>query len=79
MKKYQSGGTNGIPSNAGKESFSVASRVKARCDVVEARSPVAVQPVIEETKRGPAVRNTVVIEKRDYARNCLDIGGQLGA
>ena len=62
MKRHKSGGTNGIPSNDRRESIKVAARVRARCDVIEASFPVAVQPVIEETKRGLAVRNTVVIE-----------------
>ncbi len=76
---WRDDGTNGIPSSDGRESFSLAPRIRARFDVVEARSPVAVQPGIEETKRRLAVRNTVVIEQRDYTGHCLDIDGQLGA
>jgi len=79
MKRYQSGGTNGIPPYDGRESFSLAALVRARCDVIEAREPVVVQPGIEETKRGLAVRNTIVIKQRYDARYCLDIDGQPGA
>jgi len=61
MKRYKSGGTNGIPSRDGRESISVAARVRTRYDVVEALKSVAVQPEIEETERGPAVRNKKVI------------------
>ncbi len=72
-RRYQSGGTNGIPLSDGRESFSFAARVRARCDVSEAREQVVVQPGIEETKRGLAVRNKIVIKQRDDARHCLDI------
>jgi hypothetical protein len=51
MKRYKSGGTNGIPSRYGRKSISVAAQARPRCDVVEARASVtqAVQPRIEET------------------------------
>lgn len=73
------GWTNGIPSGDGRESFSSAARVRARGDIVEARTPTAVQPGIEETKGGLAFRDTVVIKQRDYARHCLEIDSQLDA
>src|SRR6266702_594622 len=73
MKRFQSSGTNGIPPGDGRESLSLAALVRARCDVSEAREQVAVQPGIEETKRGLAVRNKIVIKQRDDARHCLDI------
>ena len=76
IMKCQSGGTNGIPSDAGRESLSLAARVRTRYDVVEARASLSVQPGIEKTKHGLAVRKTVVIKQRDYARYYLDIGSQ---
>ncbi len=79
MKRYKYGRTNGIPSSDGKESISFAARVRARCDIVEARSPFGVQPGIEETKRVLAFRNKMIIKQRDYSCHCLDIDGQLGA
>jgi hypothetical protein len=79
MKRCKSSGTNRIPSRDGRESLSVAARVKTRCDVAKAVSSVAVQQGIEETKRALAFRNTVVIKQRDYARHCLDIDNELGA
>ena len=53
--------------------------VRANHGVIEALEPIIAQPEIEVTKRGLAFRNKVVIEQRDYSRNCLDIGGQFGA
>ena len=58
---------------------SLSGPVRANYGVIEALEPIIVQLDIEVTKRGLAFRNKVVIEQRDYARNCLDIGGQLGA
>ena len=78
MKRDKSGRTNGIPSRDSSEPSSATARVGTRSNVVQAiRS--AVQPGIEETKRGTVVRNTEVINQRYYTRHCLDIGSQLGA
>ena len=73
-KRYKSGGTNWIPSTGSRESISVAARVRTMCDVVYAPPKSAVQPRIEETKRGLVFRNTEVIKQRDYTRHRLDIG-----
>jgi hypothetical protein len=82
MKRYKSGGTNGIPSIDSSESRSVATRVrKTTPDVGEALASALrlVKPGIEKTECGLAFRNKEVINQRDYARHRLDIGGQLGA
>ena len=71
MKRYKPGGKNGITSTDGRESISVATRIRTRCDVVEAVSSL-VQPGIEENKWGPAIQNSVVIEQRDYPCHRLD-------
>jgi len=55
--------TNRIPSSNGGESLGVAAWVIARFDVVEDREAIAVQPGVEEAKRGLAIRNQVVIEQ----------------
>ena len=80
MKRYKSGGTNGIPSFQGGEPNTAAASVITNFDVEEGRDYVlSVKPGIEETKRVQALRNTEVIKQRDYARHCLDIDGQLDA
>jgi len=63
LRRYQSGGTNRIPLSNGRESFSFEARVRARCDVSEAREQVVIQPGIEETKWGLAIRNKIVIKQ----------------
>ena len=78
-KRCKSGGTNGIPPLGGRESISVAARVRTPFDVLYASASFTVQPGIEETKRGLVFRKEEVINQRDYARHCLGIGGQLGA
>jgi len=54
-KRRKSRGTNRIPSNCGIESVSAATRVRAKCDVVEARAAYVVQPEVEKAERGLAV------------------------
>ena len=71
MKRYKSGGTNGIPSRDGRESNAVAARVRTNNDVVKAHQSVLIQPRIEKTKRALALRNAKVIKQRDYARHRL--------
>ena len=44
--------TNRIPSISGGETLGTAARVRTRCDVIDALECVAVQPEIEEPKRG---------------------------
>ncbi len=46
--------TNWIPSIDGRESVSVTTQIRARCDVVETHEATAVQPGIEEAERGLA-------------------------
>jgi len=80
--RYKPGGTYGIPSFDGRESRSAAARVGTPYDVVEGfegREFAPVQPEIEPTKLGLAIRNKEVIKQRDNARHYLDIDGQLGA
>jgi len=55
MKRHKFRGTNGVPSLDGGESFSIATRIRARCDVVEALGASAVQPEVEEAERGLAL------------------------
>ena len=78
MKRHKYGMTNGIPSTDSSEPISTAARVITRCDVVQALW-LAVQPGIEETKRGAVVPNTEVINQRDNTCHYLDIGCQLRA
>ena len=78
MKRYKSGGTNGIPSIDGRESNAAAARVRTNNDVVKAHQSVLIQPRIEKPKRALALRNAKVIKQRDYACHRLEIGGQLG-
>ena len=42
--------TNRIPSDDGVESGRIATRIIARCDVVETRAASAIQPGVEKTK-----------------------------
>jgi hypothetical protein len=49
--------TNSIPSSGGRESSGPAARIRARYDVIEAVEAVAIQPGVEETERGLAIRN----------------------
>ncbi|SRR6266702_2521354 len=44
--------TNRIPSDDGGESISLAARIRARHDLIEARKAAAIQPGVEEVKRG---------------------------
>ena len=66
--------TNRIPSSARRESSGLTARIRTRYDVIEAREAFAIQPGVEEAKRGPAIRNQEVIEQRDYSCHCLYIG-----
>lgn len=63
--------THRTPSRDGRESISVAARVKAMYDIGEVREVDAVQQGIAGKPE--------VIKRRDYARHDLYIGGQLRA
>ena len=69
---------NRIPSSHGGESFSPASWIRARYDVIEAPQASAVQPGVQEAKRGLALRNQVVIHQRLYGCRSLYTGRLLG-
>ena len=78
MKVQNSRRTNRIPSNRGRESFSPASWITARYDVIEAPQASAVQPGVQEAKWGLALRNQVVIPQRQCGCRSLYTGHQLG-
>ena len=79
VNRHKAGGTHRVPSYGGRKSLGVAAWVFPRCDVPEARSGFAIQPWVEEAKRGLAMRKSVVIKKRDNARHDLYISGQPGS
>ena len=79
QKRQKWGGTHRIPSIAGEKSFGAAARVSPKFNVLDAPEPDCIQPRIYQTKRLSLFRNKEVIKQREYARHCLDIGGQLGA
>ena len=79
QERHKQGGTHRIPSNVGQKSKGAAARVTTRLNVLEAPEFGGVQQWIEETKRGLGSENTEVINQRDYAHHCLDVGSQLGA
>ena len=49
--------THRILSNGGGESINVAVQVRSRCDIFEAHEEAPVQPGVEETERGLALRD----------------------
>ena len=71
--------TNWIPSLSGLKSFSIASRIKARCDIVKSSlcEGVAVQPGVEPAKRVLVVREKIIVQQRDNASHDLYVGCQL--
>ena len=77
-KSHKHDGTHRVPSRIGHESNGAAARVGTKYNVLDLEF-TGIQQRIEETKRGLAVGNTVVVEQRDYARHCLVSGGQLCA